>query len=382
MVVLDSSTAGSPSASVDPSHAGAVGSGSLLSSPSGMVELDRVATEQAALNSKGYSAAVVDTILASRRNSTTRIYNCAWKAFVRWCRKRAVTPSRPKISNILQFLQDGRAAGLRSGTLRRQVAALSMVLGLQEGAPLSKHPHIVRFLKGAASLEPPPRHMFPTWRSGLVLSSLTKEPFEPIRGIPLKWLGMKTIFLVAVTSARRVSELGALSIDKELCRFRKSRVVLRVNPLFWPKVDSRFHISQEISLPTFFPSPASDQEREWHKLDVRRVLKIYVRRTASIRKSDSLFVFLSGSKVGEPLIKAAISRQVRACIVEAYRAAGALQRIRCAVLLRQRLSPGTPRWKRCAGQLRGLLLPHLSSITRFRNERRNRRPSGAEFCCT
>lgn len=49
----------------------------------------------------------------------------------------------------------------------------------------------------------------------LVLSILHNSPLEPIRYIPLIFLTLKVIFLIAITSARRVSELAAF-VYKEL----------------------------------------------------------------------------------------------------------------------------------------------------------------------
>uniref|UniRef100_A0A8D0HP65 AKT interacting protein n=1 Tax=Sphenodon punctatus TaxID=8508 RepID=A0A8D0HP65_SPHPU len=46
------------------------------------------------------------------------------------------------------------------------------------------------------------------------------------------------VFLIAVTSARRVSEIGALSIDPAFCVFRKESVLLRLDPTFLPKSSS------------------------------------------------------------------------------------------------------------------------------------------------
>lgn len=86
---------------------------------------------------------------------------------------------------------------------------------------LSRHPHVLQFLKGATSISPPQHHRFPTWKLNVVLNTLTGPPFEPIMDIPLKILRMKAIFLVAITSARRVSEIGALSSDPKFCRFHQ-----------------------------------------------------------------------------------------------------------------------------------------------------------------
>lgn len=61
-------------------------------------------------------------------------------------------------------------------------------------------------------MNPTPVKRVPTWDLAIVLRALTKEPFEPMATISLKLLSIKTLFLVAVTSARRLSEFGALRI--------------------------------------------------------------------------------------------------------------------------------------------------------------------------
>lgn len=66
----------------------------------------------------------------------------------------------------------------------------------------------------------------------------------------LKELTFKSRFLVGVIFARKVSELHALSADKELCIFHNDRVALHTNPAFVPKVNLTFHRSEELGLPS------------------------------------------------------------------------------------------------------------------------------------
>lgn len=129
---------------------------------------------------------------------------------------------------------------------------------------------------------------------------------------------LKTIFLVAITSARRVSELGALSCRSNLCVFHRDKVVLHLEPSFRPKVAFKFHYASEIVLPSFCPRPSHPKEREWHTLDVKRALKFYLARTADIRTTDSLFVNISPPRQGNRMSTSAISACLRTCIKEAY----------------------------------------------------------------
>lgn len=98
-----------------------------------------------------------------------------------------------------------------------------------------------------------------------------ENPFEPLRSASLRFLTFKVAFLVAITSARRISELAALSVRQDLCIFHPDRVVLRLNPSFTPKVNSWF---QELILPNVYLGPRHALEQRWNTLDVRRALRI------------------------------------------------------------------------------------------------------------
>lgn len=89
-------------------------------------------------------------------------------------------------------------------------------LGAAGKLHLSADSIVKHFIKGVAHISPPPVRRIPTWDLHLVLNALTRPPFEPLATVPFKILSVKTLFLVAVTSARRVSELGALSVHPDL----------------------------------------------------------------------------------------------------------------------------------------------------------------------
>lgn len=114
----------------------------------------------------------------------------------------------------------------------------------------------------------------------------------------MKELAFKTLFLVAITLVHRVSELGALSVDKALCVFHNNKVVLRPDPAFVPEVNSFFPRTQDIALPSFCPKPKHSKERELHFLDLCRALSFYIDRSRRVRKTDSLFIYFRKSSEG------------------------------------------------------------------------------------
>ncbi|MGH0130777.1 UNVERIFIED_CONTAM: hypothetical protein FKN15_066306 [Acipenser sinensis] len=58
----------------------------------------------------------------------------------------------------------------------------------------------------------------PEWSLDIVLEALTKALYEPIYSIELKYLSTKTAFIVVIISAKRVSELQALSVHGSCMR--------------------------------------------------------------------------------------------------------------------------------------------------------------------
>ncbi|XP_061443331.1 uncharacterized protein LOC133365453 isoform X1 [Rhineura floridana] len=305
-------TAGSDSTILAPSTVvlgspGTVGDGSLatpsqarslitrpsMASGPQVAQPNSVAFERGHLRSAGLSDAVIDIILASRRPSTTRIYQHTWVAFSRWCQSQNIDPSKATVQQVLLYLHRGLMLGLRPNTLRRHASTLSSILSVSStDAPIASHPFIKRFLRGTALRSPAVAHRFPSWSLSKVLQALQRPPFEPLRTVPLRLLSFKVVFLIAITSARRVSELGALSSARHLCVFHKDSVVLKTDPSFCPKVNSVFHCNQDIVLPSFCPNPTHPLEKAWHSLDVRRALKTYLSRTQDIRQTESLPVGL------------------------------------------------------------------------------------------
>lgn len=91
------------------------------------------------------------------------------------------------------------------------MAALSSMLCAVSSMSLVHNPLIRRFLRGATNLRLPVVHRYPSWDLPLVLQAFTGPPFEPLRESSLMYLSQKVVFLVVITSARRISELAALS---------------------------------------------------------------------------------------------------------------------------------------------------------------------------
>lgn len=174
-------------------------------------------------------------------------------------------------------------------------------------------------MKGLDNLFPHRTQPAQPWDRELVLNTLTQKPFEPLATCDFRTLTMKVLFLTAITSARRVGELAALSALPPYTLFIDQGVILRPQPTFLPKVNSKFHINEPIVLPTFYPKPhISAEQARLHTLDARRTLAFYIDRTRSIRKTNNLFVSTADRSKGQPLSAQRISSIIVNCIKECY----------------------------------------------------------------
>ncbi|XP_063819157.1 uncharacterized protein LOC135057192 [Pseudophryne corroboree] len=148
------------------------------------------------------------------------------------------------------------------------------------------------------------------WNLTLVLAFLQSSLFEPLESVEMKYLTWKVVLLLALASARRVSEL---SCRPPYLVFHADRAELSTRMSFLPKVVSDFHINEPLVVPALsVDSPDS------RSLDVVRTLKICVDRTKAIRKSDSLFVLYDATRHGWPASKQTLSRWNRLTIRQAY----------------------------------------------------------------
>lgn len=267
----------------------------------------------------GFSDPVRQTILNARASSTRQLYNNRWKLFSQWCAGRSEDPVSCSVPIILEFLQSLLDKGRSPSTLKVYVAAISCHHVRVDNNTVGSHNLVSLFLRGARRLRPPTAPRLPAWDLPLVLDALCCPPFEPLAQAELKWLSCKTAFLLAIVSAKRVSELHALSVSASCLKWSPdgSGVTLWPNTAFVPKVLSRSHCNQPLTLARFAPPPGEGGGRS-ELLCPLRALKAYITATADIRKSDQLFLCYGGARTGSPLSKQRLSHWIVEVIRHAY----------------------------------------------------------------
>jgi len=84
------------------------------------------------------------------------------------------------------------------------IAAYHIPVG---NASLRRDHLIIRFVRGALGLRPATLTQVPAWDLAIVLKGLSVAPFEPLESVSEKFLMSKTIFILAISSLKRIRDL-------------------------------------------------------------------------------------------------------------------------------------------------------------------------------
>ena len=189
----------------------------------------------------------------SRAPSTRALYANRWKMFTKWCEAQREVPECSSVPIILHFLKSLLERKLSASTLRVYVAAISSRHVKVDSQTVGSHSLVTRFLKGAQRRNPPQAVTVPSWDLPLVLGALRLSPFEHLDPAPVKWLSAKVAFLLEIASAKRVSELHALSVSEQCIHWNSdgTGVALWPNPSFFPKRLPSAHYNQVIELAAY-----------------------------------------------------------------------------------------------------------------------------------
>ncbi len=92
-------------------------------------------------------------------------------------------------------------------------------------------------------------------------------------------LTLKTLFLIAAASARRVLELHALCTVPPFLFERPGSYTLTTNPAFLPKTTTEVALSSDMELSAFHSTPQTNLERGLRLMCPVRALRYYLQRT-------------------------------------------------------------------------------------------------------
>lgn len=284
-----------------------------------------LARERWNLKAAGMPPKVIETIQNARASSTRSIYSSKWCVFGEWCHEKQIIPFQCSVVELLCFLQDLLDKRRAFSTIKVYLAAISACHVGFGDKPAGQHPLVCRFMRGARRTLPVSRPLVPLWDLSVVLDALSHHPFEPIGAVGLKFLSLKTTLLLALTTAKRVSELQALSIHPSCLQLAPglTKARLRPNPAFVPKVLETSYRCSTVELLAFHPPPfSSETEQRLNTLCPVRALGTYLDRTAGFRKSDQLFVSWASPHKGRPLSRQRLAHWIVEAIALAYSCKG------------------------------------------------------------
>ena len=209
---------------------------------------------------------------------------------------RGVAPVNATVPVVVDFLihlcQD---KGSSVSAVKGYCSALNSVLALK-GRDLAASREITTLLRSFARSVNPVELRPPAWDVSLVLQSLTGAPYEPLLTCDERFLAQKTLFLLALASAKRIDELHALSYRVSHTRdwgevsfaFVTGFVAKTQDP---SSLAPRF---EGFSVPAL---PNARKNRNGRLLCPVRAVKVYLDRTASHRpRCERLFVTAGRSR--------------------------------------------------------------------------------------
>ena len=174
---------------------------------------------------------------------------------------------------------------------------LSHTLAFHRSSQVCSDPAISELIRAMELKRPVSRSLTPKWGLACVLWSLTKSPYEPLDQASFQFLTWKTVFLLTMASAKRRSEIHALSVERGHLPFDSSdgSVTLLCQPGFLAKNKLPSMASKQFKVQSL--SKTCGQDDEDILLCPVRALTFYLYRVKSIRGSRKrLFIPLKGGR--------------------------------------------------------------------------------------
>ena len=259
----------------------------------------------------GFSSKVARQLARSRRRSSLDSYQAKWSIYRKWCISKGHSlsnPSVPKTADFLLWLFQEKSLSLP--TIKAYRSMLSAVFKFKIPS-LGNDPFIRDLIRSFEVQNPRSPQSFPSWDLNKVLSFLMSSQFEPLQDKDLRTMTMKVLFLVSLATAKRVSELHALS---KVVPLHGQDMVLSYLSSFIAKTETVINPIPRSFLLKSLVDFAGDLP-EGPLLCPVRALRIYLDKTKDmVSRPKSLFV--SPKRPSQGISKNAISYFLRRVIVD------------------------------------------------------------------
>ena len=127
----------------------------------------------------------------------------------------------------------------------------------------------------------------------MVLHQLKQPPFEPLEEAPLKYVTWKTVFLLALASGKRRSEIHTWTLDGLLCLGDWDQIQLTPSPSFIAKNQLARKGNQAVS-PVVIPALKTSQDTNNREILLFpiRALSTYLKLSVD-KRQDKTLLFIS-----------------------------------------------------------------------------------------
>ena len=279
-----------------------------------------LAPRASAIMGQGFSEAVAARIEVPQRGSTRSVYEAKWTIFTKWCLSNLVDVRAPPLKAIADFLLYlFQVRKLQPGTIEGYRSAIADKLG-NVPINISRDENLTRLLDSFHRDRPKGRRGIPSWNLSLVLYQLTKAPFDPLQEASLKHLTFKTVFLLALGSSKRRSEIHAWLHKNIRHQADWSKVSLYPSPSFLSKNQLAKEGPDSVALvviPALAPTLDKSLKGDRSLCPVRD-LRYYLDRTSDLGQSKEL-VFVSFKKgFDKDISPATVSSWIKQTVILCY----------------------------------------------------------------
>ncbi len=200
----------------------------LLAPGPGTHGITSVVSENTLLKQRGFSAKVLRQMQKARATSTSAVYDSKWKLFQIFCEERTINPfgaGAPTVADFLQWVFDTREASVR--TIQGYRSAIAAKLKAASGYDPGQDPQLSILMKSFLRTRPVPDRTIVHWDLNVVLHFFKWGKWKNTDLLLPKEITLKCVFLLALASGKRRSELHALDNVLFTTGADRSRVVLK-----------------------------------------------------------------------------------------------------------------------------------------------------------
>lgn len=274
------------------------------------------------LSSQGFSQRVIERIMGARALSTQKHYKSQWDVFAGWSVAKKIDPfnaSLPLLAEFFDFLFREREVSVR--TIKNYRSAIAFYWRTQIGFVIPEDDKVIKDLFKSYKRERPIPHKHVTqWDIGYVLSFFSSGRFKDWNSLSDKDLTLKTVFLFALASGKRRSEIHAITKGVRWIQGEFRKVELRPSADFISKTQLACDIGK---LRPFTISSldelAGPEGKDDKLLCPVRSLRYYLQRSSEYRSEEQQKLFISYRRgMAKDIRPMTISAYIREAIVLAY----------------------------------------------------------------